>query len=118
MKFKVTKQTTFNRVAKHLLKQKKRSIGKMFGECAYYGDNGLRCAVGCLISKKHYTSEMEGCSADDSPVESFLKSKGHDIYLCMDLQNIHDYYKPSLWKAKLKKLAKAEGLKCEALNEF
>lgn len=55
------KQALFNHVATHLIKQGRRSVLRS-GQCAYRGDNGTRCAAGCLIDDAQYTVKMEGRS--------------------------------------------------------
>lgn len=45
-------QEVFTKVATHLLKQGRRALfaeKNGFRSCAYRGDNGTKCAVGCLI---------------------------------------------------------------------
>jgi hypothetical protein len=42
-----TAQEVFDQVATHLLTQRQRSTTK--GNCAYRGDDGLKCAAGCLL---------------------------------------------------------------------
>jgi hypothetical protein len=54
------KQALFNHVATHLIKQGRRSVRN--GQCAYRGNDGTRCAAGCLIDDAQYTAEMEGRS--------------------------------------------------------
>ena len=53
-------QAVFDKVVKHLLTQKRRSESKR--GCAYRGEDGAMCAVGCLISDKAYDPEIEGHS--------------------------------------------------------
>lgn len=58
-----TAQQVFTQVATHLLTQKERSfVIDDRGEelCAYRGDNGLKCAAGCLISNDEYNPIMDG----------------------------------------------------------
>ena len=106
-------QTVFNRVVKHLLTQKKRAMDK-HKNCAYLTEDGLKCAVGCLIPKKLYDEDMEG-----ETVESLycrfpdVANKIGNMHLLSQLQDIHDNITlpPSRWPQKLRALAKKEGLK-------
>jgi hypothetical protein len=68
------KQRIFNIVAKHLLTQKKLSIGLDNG-CAYRGKDGRKCAAGCLIDDEHYLPEFEGKTIDSTDVtQAIIKS--------------------------------------------
>lgn len=55
-------QSLFDRVVEHLYKQGRQAMSAAAGGCAYRGDNGLKCAVGCLIADEHYDPRMEGGS--------------------------------------------------------
>ena len=57
-----------NTIATHLAKQQKRSVTEK--GCAYRGDGGTMCAVGCLIPDELYTDRIEtltyaGIMSDD-----------------------------------------------------
>ena len=56
----MTNQQIFNKVAKHLLKQGRRA--RDGNGCAYRGENGTKCAVGCLIPDALYDDRLEGSS--------------------------------------------------------
>ena len=105
------KQTTFDKVVKHLLTQKRRSEGKR--GCAYRGKGGDMCAVGCLIEA--YDPEIEGHSVYHLRVQEKLAESGVPTYskmqfLLADLQYIHDEASISLWKGHLRTLAKLHDL--------
>src|SRR5574338_515243 len=56
------KQKVFTKVKNHLLKQNQDSFNKETGTCTYrIKENGkiLKCAIGCLISKKNYDPSIE-----------------------------------------------------------
>lgn len=61
-------QEIFDTVVKHLAAQKVASKDKALNDghhydiCAYRGDNGTSCAVGCLIKDEDYSPKMEGSS--------------------------------------------------------
>lgn len=106
-------QTVFDKVVKHLLTQKRRSEGKQ--GCAYRGEGGDMCAVGCLISDKAYDPEIEGHSVYNSQVQEALAESGVPTYnkmvfLLADLQYIHDEASISLWKEDLQDLARHHNL--------
>lgn len=118
----MTNQTMFNRVSKHLLTQKRKSVNK--GECAYYGPNNLKCAVGVLIPRAKYSPSFEGYGVNGSldRCADLRKVTGIDtpelIEIATALQYVHDDNKPSQWKAKLKQVAKQFELKADVLEGF
>ena len=108
-----TKQEIFDQVAKHLLEQAEPSISDENG-CAYRGDNGLKCAVGCLITEDQYEDtyrDFEGKVADSLPGVD-----GHVGEFLDELQRIHDAIDPLLWRGELVKLARANNLNTDALK--
>lgn len=65
------------RMRDHLIKQKHRASnvtnlpnGTVSSFCAYRGQNGTMCAVGCLIDDAHYNAEMERMSAGTDKVST------------------------------------------------
>ncbi len=110
-----TPQKVFNKVAKHLITQKKRS--RNVGTCLYRSEDGLSCAVGCLIKDKFYSTRIEGNGSNDPIVKKVLIQSGvmvknKDIgELLDDLQSIHDNGIPSDWRKKLVVLANSYELK-------
>ena len=110
-------QTIFNRVAAHLLAQGRPSMRDNEEECAYRGENNLRCALGCLIDDAHYREEIEGYTIREECVaQAVKKSLGlHYITertaaLLSDLQALHDLTPPEEWRDALKALAHTHGL--------
>lgn len=108
-------QTIFDTVSNHLLTQNQTAM--IGGSCRYRGDNGLKCAVGCLISDSDYCLEIEGVIIKDTDV-SFGKTlknillrnqidmeKLEVVSLLIDLQKIHDAVEPWNWKVRLKSVA-------------
>lgn len=114
-------QEVFDKVATHLLTQKKRSIDSKKG-CLYRGPDGLKCAVGCLIPDEEYDPVMEvGITAlltgldylIGKPVVSSLREH---LTLLTDLQLIHDAHEPLVWKEQLKKTARHFSLNAGVLD--
>lgn len=131
----MTKQETFDRVAAHLLTQN-RQAQAVYGDpkwapyvelaCAYRGDGGTMCAVGCLIPDDRYRPELEGGivvpllgvagtplyepSDKDMVITRLVEELGHNLYLCAALQNVHDNYPPEEWRHRLAVVAHAENL--------
>ena len=51
-----------DKIEQHLIQQKARSVKTIDSSdtrCQYRGENGLMCAVGCLIAEEHYRPAME-----------------------------------------------------------
>jgi hypothetical protein len=106
-------QAVFDKVVKHLLTQKRRSMGTEL--CAYRSEDGAMCAVGCLISDKAYDPKIEGSSVYHLRVQERLAESGVPTYnkmkfLLTDLQYIHDRRPVILWKTYLQNLAKQHNL--------
>lgn len=109
-------QALFNHVATHLLTQKKKSkslqkdsCGREIYACAYHGEGGLSCAVGCLIPDDLYTPSMEGKLYNFLP-EVFLeymdeKYGANNNILIARLQNVHDAIQETNWHAALLEVA-------------
>lgn len=113
-----TEQEVFDIVAAHMLKQNKRSIShiqsKGFVGCAYRGDNGLKCAAGCLIPDEIYNRNFESIAWRLLVVNHRFP---HDhARLITDLQYIHDNYEPKNWRKQLADVAFYFSLKPDVLN--
>ena len=94
----------FERVKAHLLAQNCQSMTD--GECAYRGEDGLRCAVGVLIEDRHYSRFFEGGTVCDASVAQALALSGvgvsqRHLSLLADLQNMHDLTGPPYWPTRL-----------------
>ena len=117
-----TKQDLFNFGARHLLKQNARSeklvktrSGKMAPICAYRGQRGRSCGVGCFILDEVYRKELEGLGSGQIEVVAALKASGVPTGklsrgLLSELQGIHDGMKPDRWLGALRALAEQVGL--------
>ena len=93
-------------IAAHLAKQREQSK-KVRGDndsyCSYRGDEGLMCAVGCLIPDEMYNVDLEGMSAaillEGNPnirLHIMDKYKENDVRFVRRAltaaQNFHDSY--------------------------
>lgn len=109
-----TAQQIFDKVALHLLKQKKKATyySKITERdvCSYRAEGGLKCAAGCLIADSEYNAQtMEGkpwaaMVGDVGPVPN------HFMTLIQHLQNIHDNSDPEEWQKELVQFAIRNGL--------
>lgn len=116
-------QAVFDKVAKHLLTQNKRAMKDFPGEypidrCAYRGDGGAMCAVGCLIPDDVYDPSMEGRSAGEvmrmlhgvRELASVSQALGVSHAMLSALQNAHDNYEPFEWPMELAYIARQYNL--------
>jgi len=112
-------QQIFDKTASHLLKQGTQSVLEDDDTCAYRGQDGLMCAVGCLISDDAYNWYLVGTSVVDCKrVQKALRDSGIEfdahgqvMRLLTMLQTIHDTKEESDWAASLGELANELGLK-------
>lgn len=98
----------FDRVADHLRKQNAKSVDAD-SRCFYRGPNGLKCAVGFLITDEAYSEDIESMSADSVEVCAALEKSGIKLDLAtigmlLDLQFVHDRYPVYSWAEKLSNL--------------
>lgn len=110
----MTLQQIFDKVTKHLLTQNK--ISEDYFGCVYRGDNGLKCAVGCLIPDHLYHDSIENKTVDSPEVSAIMKQiipgyNSRKEELLMRLQEIHDEFETFVWKTKLQELALTFNLK-------
>ena len=98
----------FYKVEKHLLKQNERSVaGKL--ACRYRNDQGLTCAVGCLMTDDMYDSSFEGENVRDmyimealTPIVGVNEDKRRlKLYLLRELQKVHDDSPVEDWERDL-----------------
>lgn len=106
-------QELFDMVAGHLLRQAKMS--KNLARCLYRGPEGLKCAVGCLISDENYKVSLEGLRIHDTRPE-VEKSLGRnlaymEVCLLSRLQEIHDGAEVDRWPELLRETAMRGNLK-------
>ena len=92
-------QQAFDKMVTHLFTQKVQALDTN-GTCQYKVDNGLKCAVGALISDADYNEEFEG-----SPVHDIIYNIPDLVHLDIDIltrvQCIHDEFAPKHWFREL-----------------
>lgn len=116
----LTAQEVYNIVRDHLLTQNKKSKKDIDGRqvCAYKGENGLSCAVGCLIPDDVYTRNMEGksvvcmdiyCPSMNLDLAGFFRKHSQ---LLGELQSLHDSQLFSVedWPERLAVIAERHNL--------
>lgn len=126
------RQAVYNTVRDHLMKQGRRALNGI--TCAYRGEAGRTCAVGCLIPDALYDPTMEGHGAvsvlDRSPelvahlgIAAVHEAPGpsaasfgvpgpptQDVELLRDLQSVHDQMPVPEWPTRLAVVAQKWGL--------
>jgi len=120
----MNKQEVFNKVVNHMLDQDEKSMinaDDPSSNCAYYGQDGLKCAVGCLIPIDEYNRSFDsggGVTLDDVVMDCpSLNRLTQDIKSLLDaLQTIHDKQDVYNWEYELKGLANRQHLKYERKN--
>lgn len=125
----LTPQQIFDKVATHLLTQKKQCLDTV--GCRYFDPTtGHRCAVGCLIPPDRYDTELEGLSIEgiiaalsiEEPAQQLEEAQQELLAILADegiqwehrptlqllqlLQEIHDHSEPTEWHNQLSELAR------------
>lgn len=115
----ITNEQIFDRVAEHLLKQGQKSMSDgpyymdsviVTNGCMYRGPNGLKCAIGCLISDEMYDHSLEGRPVQSSTVMAAVatslgvEASVLNFHMLMELQQIHDSFTPLSWRGRLAEL--------------
>jgi hypothetical protein len=112
-----TEQEVANHIGFHLLSQNKRAKSAA-GKCCYRTPSGLRCAAGCLFTKKQYEElDIREGSAWPTLIDHLGITNAH-YYLIRDMQNLHDFWAPTDWKHSLLYIFKERGLDTAVLNQF
>lgn len=108
----VSNQQVFDVVANHLISQGRKS--ELHGGCAYRGEDGTKCAIGCLIPDKLYDPEIEGKRVGELFREHEWPKNllgDIDMSLLIRLQHVHDTRDPDEWGKELVLVANYYGLK-------
>ena len=97
-----TMQNMFDTAVKGIIKQGKPSIVKKHGGpgvCRYRGRNGLKCAIGHLITDSKYSAKLEGISLLGNnldggvAIDRILEAANidpRDQFFAANLQHLHD----------------------------
>lgn len=113
----LTQREVFDKVKAHLLQQGCRSvkyIDSLREICRYRAPDGKMCAIGCLIKDEYYSEDLEGHATTHHLVEQALQDSGINVedgregmsmkIMLLDLQVIHDMYRPDNWAEQLDSL--------------
>jgi hypothetical protein len=114
MRKELTAQQIFDKVAKHLAKQGKKSYKEHFG-CLNYGPNETRCAVACLVPRRVFRENKDLKEGGMTGIKQQLIASGvnYDLnqVLLSDLMSVHDNHKVENWPAGLIHVASTHRLK-------
>jgi hypothetical protein len=103
----MNQQEIFDKVAVHLFEQGKQA-NKDDGTCAYRGEAGTMCAVGCLIPDAMYVPSMDDAEEWEDGVGTSVQMIWNNfpdlveylgegnLGLLNALQNVHDAFSPWL----------------------
>lgn len=103
----LTKKEVFLKVKEHLLLQNKQSWLPDHSGCAYLGEGGLKCAVGCLMTEEELNSltDEDQIKEIHALIDLGKMDKTHQALLSR-LQEIHDMVLPSSWGEALDRFEK------------
>jgi hypothetical protein len=93
-------QKAYEAIRAHLIQQGRPAMDPMTGSCFYRAVDGLKCAVGCLISDEAYHEALEDNTPMDDRVQEALRKSGWDFTLggyqfLRELQETHDKWQKS-----------------------
>ena len=116
------RQAIFNQVASHLLQQNAKAFREDTGDCAYLTEEGLQCAVGCLIPDGHPGFQVEGpvtvlLAAFPDLKETWGVEEETDEDFLDVLQGIHDLHQTCNWEDELEGFAERHNLSTAVLKE-
>jgi hypothetical protein len=126
----MTKQEIFDKVAAHLLTQRRQSVNDCSGACVYRSPEGLKCAAGCLIPDDDPALVTHNKAAWVALPYSTRKRVLGDLVQYADddrerlisrLQRVHDFeesWKEGLVKRRLTLVAKDFSLDHSILNNY
>lgn len=108
-----TLQETFDKMVDHLRKQNSKSFlnEHVDGDvCAYRGQDGKMCAVGCLIEDEFYDPSLEENTVSNPKVRNALHKSGYEINekflkLMDSMQKCHDEKEVNDWESKFYSIA-------------
>lgn len=109
----MNRQEVFNKVATHLLTQKRKALNLDTGYCQYLCENGDKCAIGALIPDGHeaqrsgYTVGYSFFRSYPDLMELWEVSKDGDVDFLFALQNIHDGSDVDYWPERLRLFAQS-----------
>lgn len=88
-------QKAYEKIRAHLIEQGKPAKEDFSGNCVYRSEDGLKCAVGCLIDDNAYDPSLEDCTPMMDNVTYALKQSGWtftqgQLQCLKEMQEKHD----------------------------
>lgn len=117
-----TDKDVFLYVKNHLLNQNYKCQDEDYSDCLYRSnsDDGLMCAVGCLISDINYNPGLEHKNIEEPDIIEALDNSMPNwlinIKMLTRLQNIHDGKRVEDWKFYLDELDSIYGENAKVKN--
>lgn len=115
-------QEAFDKIATHLLTQQEKALDGG-NNCAYLTEEGLKCAIGCLIPEDKYDITMEGFGVremreldywmDELHLDDVIEENMMNFYT--EMQDTHDAWPVDEWPWRLKMVASDYGLDCDVV---
>lgn len=106
----MTNQEVFDKVVKHLRAQGRKAVSdSMAATCRYRTEEGLKCAVGCLIPDNEYNPSFEGYSVGSLQAGGRASPKSLarlDRKLLLRMQAVHDHHVVPEWEHQFTEVAK------------
>lgn len=91
----MNRQEAFDKIWKHFVVEKNHQSFNKLRNCAYRGDGGRKCAIGCLIPDEMYDRYLE----IEKPTMVFARLRKNGLFdescsndFLLDLQRAHDIY--------------------------
>lgn len=89
-------QKAYETIRAHLIEQGRPALDRRTGSC-FYRHEGLKCAVGCLISDDAYDETLEDATPLNAAVKEALRKSGWSFTLggyqfLRELQEVHDFW--------------------------
>ena len=112
----MNKQEALNIAARGILEQGAYSTNKARTSCMYRGSEGMKCAVGHLISEEDHRPIMEGKAASHYKIMDVIEGIDDKLFLCSMQARIHDIPSIGGWdedkfRERVKEFALENGLK-------
>ena len=90
-------QKAYETIRAHLIQQGRPAVDRRTGSC-FYRHEGLKCAVGCLISDDAYDETLEDATPLNASVQVALMASGWDLTIggfsmLREMQESHDHWR-------------------------
>jgi hypothetical protein len=109
--YQIKNQAAFNKVCKHLNEQQEQSRDGEGESCRMRGDEGRKCAIGCLIPNSEYDEDLLEGELNPDTIKMHVRALWKvDSSLLRAMQRVHDLHRVSEWNKELRIVADIFGL--------